>query len=264
MSRLGLFIVLSLIAVANVAAQTRETGFLNRSVTVDGTEYRYQVYIPREYDRRNLWPVILFLHGGGEYGSDGMRQTNIGLAPAIRRNPERFPAIIVFPQAKADNTPGWHLEGGKAAMAALDKSIKEFRGDANRVYLTGLSAGGNGSWYLASHHPERFAAAVIVCGWIFKFKGRSTPVEYPPVAPNETDSYGYVAARVARIPIWIFHGDADDVVPPDESRKMFAALKKVGADVQYTELPKVNHNAWDPAYSRADVIEWMLKQRRTR
>src|SRR5688572_28413641 len=137
MSRLGLFIVLSLIAVASVPAQKRETGFLNRSVTVNGAEYRYQVYIPRELDRRTPWPVILFLHGGGEYGSDGMRQTNIGLATAVRRNPERFPAIIVFPQAKADNTPGWHLKGGKAAMAALDKSIKEFRGDPSRVYLTG-------------------------------------------------------------------------------------------------------------------------------
>ena len=218
--------------------------------------------MPREFDRRKLWPVILFLHGGGEYGSDGMRQTNVGLAPAIRRDPDRFPAIVVFPQAKADDKPGWQLDGGAAAMAALDKAIKEFRGDAKRVYLTGMSAGGNGSWYLASRYPERFAAAVIICGFIFKFTGRASAVEYPSLAPNESDPYGYIARRVARIPIWISHGDADDVVPPDESRKMFAALKKIGADVQYTELPKVNHNAWDATYSRKDVIEWMFRQRR--
>ena len=255
-------IIVSFFAVIPAAAQKRETGFLNRSLTVGGIEYRYQVYVPREFDRRKLWPVILFLHGGGEYGSDGMRQTNVGLAPAIRRDADRLPAIVVFPQAKADDKPGWQLDGGAAAMAALDKAIKEFRGDAKRVYLTGMSAGGNGSWYLASRYPERFAAAVIICGFIFKFTGRASAVEYPSLAPNESDPYGYIARRVARIPIWISHGDADDVVPPDESRKMFAALKKIGADVQYTELPKVNHNAWDATYSRKDVSEWMFRQRR--
>lgn len=251
-----------LLCVVDISAQRRETGFLNRTVTVNGSPYAYQVYVPREFDRRKLWPVVLFLHGGGEYGSDGLRQTNVGLAPAIRRNPERFPAIVVFPQAKADNTPGWQLDGGKAAMAALDKSIKEFRGDPKRVYLTGMSAGGNGSWYLASQYPERWAAAIVVCGWIFKFTGRSTPVEYPALAQDKPDPYEYIARRVSPVPIWIFHGDKDDVVPVDESRKMFAALKKIGANVQYTELPGANHNAWDPAYSHAGAIDWMLRQRR--
>jgi predicted peptidase len=255
--------IIVLFATAVLYAQQRETGFLNRTVTVGGAEYRYQVYVPREFDRRKLWPVILFLHGGGEYGSDGMRHTNVGIATALRRDPDRFPAIVVLPQAKADNTPGWQLEGGKAAMAALDNSIKEFRGDLNRIYLTGLSAGGNGSWYLASKYPERFAAALIICGFIFEFKGRSTPVHYPALAPkSEKDPYGYIASRVSRIPIWLFHGDADGSVTVEESRKMFVALKNVGTDVKYTELPGVGHNAWDPAYSRADVIDWMLKQRR--
>ena len=252
------------LAVIDLCAQKLETGFLNRAVTINGTGYRYQVYVPREFDRRKLWPVILFLHGGGEYGSDGMRQTNVGLATAVRRDPDRFPAVIVFPQAKLDNTPGWQLEGGKAAMAALDKSVKEFHGDMKRIYLTGLSAGGNGSWYLASQYPERFAAALIICGFIFEFEGRSTSVHYPALAPkSETDPYAYIAGRVSRIPIWLFHGDADGSVTVEESRKMFAALKKAGADVQYTELPGVNHNAWDTAYSRATVIEWMLRQRRS-
>ena len=245
-----------------VRAQRHETGFLNRSVTINGSDYRYQVYVPREFDRRKKWPVILFLHGGGEYGSDGLKQTNVGIARAIRQNPERFPAIVVFPQAKADKTPGWQLEGGEAALAALDKSTREFHGDVNRVYLTGLSAGGNGSWSLASRYPERFAAAVIICGFISKFSGRATAIEYPALASDQQDPYEDVARRVAKIPIWLFHGDADDVVSPNESRRMYASLKKIGADVQYTELPGANHNAWDSAYSRADVIDWMLKQRR--
>jgi predicted peptidase len=147
----------------SVVAQKIETGFLDRSVAVGGVEYRYQVYVPREFNRKQKWPMIVALHGGGEYGSDGMKQTNVGLAPAIRRNPERFPAIVIFPQARADGKPGWQLDGGEAAIAAIDKAIKEFSGDAKRVVLTGYSAGGNGTWSLASHYPDKFAAIVPVC-----------------------------------------------------------------------------------------------------
>ena len=249
-------------AFASLSAQRRETGFLNRQVVVNGSEYKYQVYVPRGFDRKKRWPVILFLHGGGEYGSDGLRQTNVGLARAIRQDADRFPAIVVFPQAKEDGLPGWQLEGSKAAMAALDSAMKEFRGDPTRVYLTGLSAGGNGSWYLASQYPDRWAAAIIACGFVFKFTGVASKVEYPALVTNVPDPYDEMARRVAGIPIWLFHGDADRSVPVEESRKMFAALKKIGADVQYTELPGVGHNAWDPAFSRADVIGWLLKQRR--
>lgn len=256
------FVVAVLTAGAGVcAAQKIETGFLDRSVVVGGSEYRYVVYVPREFTRSKTYPVILALHGGGEYGSDGLKQTAGALARSIRLNPERFPAIVVFPQAKADGTPGWQQQGGKAALAALNKSIKEFRGDARRVYLTGLSAGGNGSWFLLSHYPERFAAAIVVCGFISEFKGRTSGVNYPALAPPDApDAYTYIAKRVSHIPIWIFHGDADQNVSVVESRKMFAALKAEGANVQYTELPSVPHNAWDPAYSRADVFEWLLKQ----
>ena len=247
----------------NVAAQKVETGFLNRSIQVDGAEFRYQVYVPRDFQPATSWPVILALHGGGEYGSDGLRQTAGGLAAAIRRHADRFPAIVVFPQSHADGTPGWHAAGGRAALAAVDKTIAEFNGDTSRVYLTGLSAGGNGSWYLASHHPERFAAVVVVCGWISEFRGRTSGVLYPALAPASVpDPYAAMAKLLSPLPIWIFHGDADETVSVEESRRMATALKAIGADVQYSELPGVGHNAWDPAYARADLIEWMLKQRR--
>ena len=249
-------------AVPSLRAQNVETGFLNRSVLVNGSEYRYQVYVPREFTRSKKWPVIIALHGGGEYGSDGIRQTNGGIGTEIRLHVERFPAIVIFPQSHADGTPGWQLDGGRAALAALEKSIREFSGDQSRVYLTGLSAGGNGAWSLASRYPERFAALVVVCGFISKFTGRTSGVPYPALAPaNEPDPYAFIARRVSSIPIWIFHGDADKNVSVEESRKMAAALKAIGADVQYTELPGVDHNAWGPAYQRADLIEWMLKQR---
>lgn len=98
--------------------QTVETGFLNRVVNVDGVEFRYQVYVPASFQRSTSWPVILALHGGGEYGDDGIKQTQGGVARAIRLHHERFPAIVVIPQSKADGTPGWQRAGGLAAMAA--------------------------------------------------------------------------------------------------------------------------------------------------
>ena len=263
------FIRVALVAAAfaltasTLAAQKVETGFLDRTVVINKTEYRYQVFVPREFTRTKMWPVIMVLHGGGTYGSDGIRPTEGGLGRVIRSSRKGFPAIVIFPQAHADGTPGWQLEGGLAVMAALEKSIKEFKGDRQRVVLTGASAGGNGTWSLASRFPDRFAAIVPICGFISKFKGLSSGVEYPALAPADAgDPYTFIARKVVSLPVWIFHGDADKNVSVEESRKMAAALKAVGANVQYTEFPGVDHNAWDPAYARADLIEWMLKQRR--
>ena len=267
MNRRALFIT-ALLAIAigtkgAAFAQPIQTGFLDRSVLVDGVEFRYQVYVPRDFQPSKAWPVIIVLHGGGTYASDGISQTEGGLGSAIRRHPERFPALVVFPPAHPDRTPGWQQKGGEAALAELDKTLAEFNGDPSRVYLTGFSAGGNGAWFLASHHPERFAALVVLCGFISEFKGKTSPVIYPAIAPaSAPDQYAYVAKQVSSIPIWIFHGDADQDVPVEESRKMAAALKAIGANVQYTELPGVGHNTWDPVYNRTDLIEWMLKQKR--
>ena len=256
------YVLLAAIAVSPLTyAQKTETGFLDRSIRMNGTEYRYQVFVPRGFTRKRTWPVIVALHGGGEYGSDGVRQTTVGLAPAIRRNVERFPAIIIFPQAKVDGKPGWQLDGGEAALRQLDKTIREFHGDPKRVILTGYSAGGNGTWSLASRYPDRFAGLVVVCGFVDEFRGRASNILYPALASG-SDPYATIARRVASIPVRIFHGAKDDVVLPEQSRRMFAALKAAGADVEYTEFPETNHNAWDPAYSRGDVIEWMLRQRR--
>jgi len=253
-------LVITSLAVA-LNGQTVETGFLNRTLLLEGSAYRYQVYVPREFNRSTRWPIILVLHGGGEYGDDGLLQTTGGLARAIHQHADRFPAIIVFPQAHADHTPGWHKQAGQAALAAVDKAIAEFNGDPARVYLTGFSAGGNGSWYLASHYPERFAALVPVCGFVTEFRGTTSGVLYPPVI-SASDPYASVAKAVSKLPIWIFHGDADKTVSVEQSRHMAAALKAIGANVQYTEFPGVGHNAWDPAYERADLLEWMLKQKR--
>ena len=206
---------------------------------------------------------MLALHGGGQYGTDGVQQTDVGLGRAIRRHAERFPAIVVFPQSPPGGTPGFQALGGRIALAALDRSIVEFNADAARVYLTGLSMGGNGAWYLAYHHANRFAAVVVVCGFVDEFTGTTSGVVYPPIVPAPVpDSDAAIAKRVMGLPIWIFHGDADKTVSVEQSRRMAAALKAIGANAQYTEFPGVGHNAWDPAYDRADLFTWLFGQRR--
>ena len=250
--------------IASVAAAPRqETGFLDRAVTVKGVEYRYEVYVPREYDRGRSWPIVLSLHGGGEYGADGIRPTVGALAKAIRVHPDRFPAIAVFAQAHADGTPGWQQASGEAALVEVDKALAEFHGDPSRIYLTGYSAGGNGAWFLAYHHPQRFAALVVICGFVSDFTGKQSHVFYPGIAPSSApDRYVAIAERVQSLPIWIFHGDADQNVSVEESRGMASALRAVGANMHYTELAGVDHDAWDTAYDDAEMVAWLLAQRR--
>jgi predicted peptidase len=268
MTLLGPLLTSALLVVPSFGrAQVAETGFLDRTVVVDGDEYRYQVYVPRGYSPSERWPVILALHGSGERGSDGLLQTQVGLGGAIRRHAGRFPAIVVFPQAPA-GVPGWHGVGGRVALAALDAAEAEFSIDPSRVYLTGLSMGGHGSWYLAYNDPHRFAALVVVCGFTRDWRNPERTT-YPPIvtgADGVTDAeagpFAAIAQRIGHIPTWIFHGDDDPVVPVDESRRMAAALSAVGADVRYTELEGVGHNAWDPAYTLEELAGWLFRQQR--
>jgi predicted peptidase len=123
--------------------------------------------------------------------------------------------------------------------------------------------GGNGAWSLAYRHADRFAAAVVVCGFIGAFTGRTSGVRYPPIVPDSAaDPYAAIALRLSRLPIWIFHGDADPTVPVEESRRMAAAPKAIGGNVQYTEFSGVGHNASDPAYEPADLMTWLFAQHR--
>ncbi|MGH7474923.1 MAG: alpha/beta hydrolase-fold protein [Longimicrobiales bacterium] len=236
-------------------AQQPATGFLDRSVTVDGRTYAYQVYVPRSYDGGEAWPVILFLHGAGERGADGLIQTEVGLGSAVRRAPESYPAIIVFPQVPLEET--WQGDAGRAALAALDQTLAEFDTDPSRVYLTGMSMGGNGTWYLAYHHPERFAALAVVCGFV---SGLASFGSFLPEA--ERSRFERLAERIRDLPVWIVHGEADPAVPVSESRAMHAALDAAGAAVHYVELTGVGHNAWDPAYRSSELPAWLFAQRR--
>jgi predicted peptidase len=251
-------ILLAIFTSHSATAQFVETGFLNRTVSVSGQDYRYQVYVPAAYSREIRWPVILYLHGAGERGSDGLFQTAIGLGAALRANVSRFPAIIVFPQAPKDSV--WAGIPADVAMAALQRTQDEFSTDSARVYLTGLSMGGNGAWSLAYRFPGRFAAVAPICGWVVTGPsiGRPSPV----VALSDSEAFQALAHRLKDVPIWIFHGEMDPVVSVEESRKAAAALRASGGDVRYTELLGIGHNAWDPAYASTEFINWLFRQRR--
>ncbi|MFN0149529.1 MAG: prolyl oligopeptidase family serine peptidase [bacterium] len=240
-------------------ADVIETGFLNRNVTIDDRGYRYQVFVPASYDPARSWPVILFLHGSGERGGDGLRQTQAGLGNAIRFDPERFPFLVVFPQAPADSV--WLGAPARAAIAALDTTLAEYNADRDRVILTGLSMGGYGAWHLAWQSPERFAAIVAICGGVVP-SPTSKVVRRAPETIGASDPYAFVARRVAAVPAWIFHGADDPVVPVTESRELVRALRDAGADPRYTEYAGVGHGSWEPAYADTALWRWVSEQRR--
>ena len=235
-------------------AQVAATGFVDRTVTISGEAYRYQVFVPADYTRSRSWPVVLFLHGGGERGSDGLIQTEVGIGSAIRRFSTRFPAIVVMPQERAPL--GWTGANADMALKALDQTEAEFNIDRNRAYLTGLSMGGAGTWYVAYRHPHRFAALLAICARV-----RPSATTTDPVVPAaDREPFATLAARIQHLPIWVFHGDADNTVPVDESRGIVAALKALNVPVKYSELPGVGHNSWDTAYRDADVATWLFAQ----
>lgn len=233
---------------ANAASEAR---FLDRTVTSNGIAYRYVVSVPADWTVSRTWPIVLFLHGSNERGEDGAVQSKVGLGLAVRNHPERFPAIVVMPQCR----PGvdWSAPDMEAqVLAALDASANEFHGDPERTYLTGFSMGGYGTWAIAARHPNRFAAIVVVCGGIVW----PSPAQITDEAP-----YAAIANKVAAIPIWIFHGSADQNVFVTESREMVKLLRGLHAYVRYTEYDGVGHESWDKAYGEPGLPIWMFRQR---
>jgi dienelactone hydrolase len=233
----------------------QETGFLNRRVEVEGTSYRFQVYLPEDWRRDDgkLWPIILFLHGRGERGSEGMWQTQIGLPQEVRDHPERWPFVLVMPQCPLPD----HWTDAKMlamAMAALDQESTEFHGDPDRTYLTGLSLGGYGVWELARQYPRRWAAIAIAAGGIF-WSYEPERWQQSAVLPAE------YAQTVKSIPIWLFHGGDDDVVPLREDELMFDALKSAGGQVRFWVYQGLSHDCWTRAYNEPELPRWLLARR---
>src|SRR5262245_36376384 len=168
-----------------IPAGEGKTGFFSRVYKGAEGEGKYWVFVPHDYKGDKAYPVILFLHGAGSTGSDGDKQVKGGLATAIRKQEKSFPFIVVFPQSQ-EKTWKAGSKDAKRALAILDEVQKSFKVDEQRVYLTGLSMGGFGTWSLAAAHPERWAAIAPICGG------------------GDPKS----AARFKDLPCWCFHGDA--------------------------------------------------------
>lgn len=238
--------------------ERQRTGrFEPRTLELEGVAHRYQVFVPGDAVGAHP-PVILFLHGTGERGSDGDKPVRVGLGPHVRAHAADFPAIVVFAQAPDDRD--WNGDTARLALAELDAATVEFHGDRDRTYLTGLSMGGYGTWELALMQPQRFAALVPICGALLPPDDERSLFVTP--LAGAADPYAMLAQRLRHVPIWIFHGAKDDLVPPQDDRRTFAALQAAGADVRYTEFPDANHNAWDAAYAEPALWTWLFAQRR--
>lgn len=247
--------ILMLLAIATLASCASgprrvdvPTGFLDKTLTQGETTYKYVVYVPKEYAADQVrWPCILFLHGSGESGTDGRKQTKQGIGTAIELKPEEWPFIVIFPQ-KPEQKKQWEEYDG-VVMAMLEETLRDYKIDRSRVYLTGLSQGGHGTWVLGAAHPERFAAMAGMCGYV------ASSHENQPV-PSDA---GAIAIKVKGIPQRAYHGLADDVVPWSHTQLMVESLKNEGAEVEEFLYPDVRHNCWDKAYRESGLAAWFLK-----
>ena len=213
------------------AAQTAEHAQLQFS-----HEFRYLSYVPDDYraDRSRKWPLLLFLHGAGERGSD-LELVKLHGPPKLIEAGRKFPFVVISPQCPLDSR--WM----PAALEALIDSIQpRYRIDAARIYVTGLSMGGHATWELAVRHPERYAAVIPVCG-----------VGDPSRAH-----------RLRDLPLWAFHGALDDVVPLSGSQHMIDAIKAAGGNPRFTIYPQAGHDSWTETYANDEIYSWLLQQRR--
>jgi predicted peptidase len=146
------------------------------------------------------------------------------------------------------------------ALKTLKQATSEFHGDPARLYLTGLSMGGYGSWAIARNNPGMFAAIGVICGGVRRPPNVPVPPNVQPEDPG-VDPYEAVAEKVGKTPVWVFHGGADPIVPVGESRKMVEAIKAAGGEVRYTEYDGVGHNSWDKAFAEPDFFKWLLDKK---
>jgi predicted peptidase len=239
---IALFAAALFVTVPSLGGDKTEHGFVNRVFKGKDGDSKYVLFVPHDYKGDKEFPLILFLHGAGERGDDGEAPVKQGIGNAIKfKNGEKkFPFFVVFPQCSKKGT--WKAGGPDAdrALGILDEVQKTYKIDAKRIYLTGLSLGGYGTWSLAAADPDRWAAIAPVCG----------------------GGDPSMASKIKDIPCWCFHGDQDKAVAVNKSREMIDALKKAGGNPRYSEFPYVGHNSWDPAYTTSELYPWLLAQKR--
>jgi predicted peptidase len=217
-----------------MADSIQQVGSFSARVTVD-VSLRYLVYLPEGYGKTTqTWPLLLFLHGSGERG------TNIDLVkrhgpPKLVDQGKTFPFILVSPQCPEDEW--WTIP---ALNALLDDLEQRYAVDRSRVYATGMSMGGYATWKLGMMYPGRFAALAPVCGG------------------GDTAKVGALKS----VPVWAFHGKKDLVVPFERSDNLVKSLNAIGGDVRFTAYPNAEHDSWTEAYNNPELYRWLLSHSR--
>jgi predicted peptidase len=219
------------VAYAEAKSGSQQTAQLERQVTI---KLNYLIYLPKDYDKQNSWPLLLFLHGSGERGDD-LELVKVHGPPKLIGGGKQFPFIVVSPQCPKDQR--WQAV---TLTALLDEIVENYKVDQDRIYVTGLSMGGFGTWALAAHTPNRFAAIVPICGG------------------GET----YWTRQLTHLPVWVFHGAKDGAVPLRRSEEMVEALKTNGGNVKLTVYPDAGHDSWTETYENPKLYEWLLEQKR--
>jgi len=204
----------------------------------------YLLFLPKDYQgsRSKRWPLILFLHGAGERGDNVWQVARHGPPKIVKDKPD-FPFIVVSPQCPSGRT--WDAD---IVLALLDEVLGKYRVDRSRVYLTGLSMGGYGTWIIGLSHPERFAALAAICGG-------GDPIVFR--------LYDQKRKRAMQtLPIWAFHGAKDTTVRLAESERMVEAVKREGGNAKLTVYPGAGHDSWTETYDNPELYDWFLKQTR--
>ncbi len=197
-------------------------------------QLKYLLYLPKDYAAKESWPLLLFLHGAGERG-DNLDLVKKHGPPKLIAEGKEFPFLVVSPQC-----PQGHWWQPQELTALVDEIVEKYKVDQNRIYVTGLSMGGFGTWALGSQSPGRFAALVPICG----------------------GGEPFWSLLLAKVPIWVFHGAKDPVVPIARSEQMVEALKKRGGNVKFTAYPEAGHDAWTETYANPELYDWLLAQKR--
>jgi predicted peptidase len=210
-------------------------GYMNQQNFTLATGYNHIIFFPFNYlDRGEAWPAIFFLHGAGERGNDLKLVMNQGL-PHILKDREDFPFIAIAPQCPDGQ---YWIPSMVEELVAM--SADQFRIDLDRVYLTGISLGGYGTWRTAVEYPNRFAAIAPICGG------------------GDPDK----AFAIRDLPVWAFHGAKDTVINISESEEMVNSIKKIGGDVKFTIYPEGVHDIWSETYDNPLLYEWFLSHKR--
>ncbi|RNC82275.1 MAG: hypothetical protein ED559_10980 [Phycisphaera sp.] len=229
-----------------------------RTLEHEGQTYAWSVMIPRSANEGGR--ALLFLHGAGECGTDGKRNLKVGLPKHIRDNPDQWPFVVIVPQKPTRNSE-WE-DHEEAVLKMLDLCAEEGLIDPDRLAITGLSQGGHGTIMLASRNPGRFKAAAAVCGYVDRrIDKEGNWVDKRGAQPTDK-AVKLAAKRLVDTPVWLVHGDADQIISVEESRALeeamgvFVRQNPGSSSKTYIEHQDVGHNVWDHAYSDTRLAEW--------